>query len=308
MNREVLEGSVRLVTADEARAYTSALKANQPEAMEAICGALAYAAYAHPGAIPQAFGSVAAGWLGQPFESEAVSGTALPLTDAFWSEFWSVIDGASQGYDAGTITLRSAALATVVSPLYQAAAEEAAALYAGGETAGERPIPPRISLPALAALPAGSLGRELHAMWVDNGYDPEVLDRDAIGLTNLPPRLRYLNTRILQMHDTWHLTMGYTTSPLHEVAISAFQLAQFGHNYSAMFLVVALTITASRSPEGFPVLLQLIAEAWQHGRASPALMNIEWETIWHQPIDRIREEQGLAAFSSELPAALFGGA
>lgn len=35
-------------------------------------------------------------------------------------------------------------------------------------------------------------------MIVDNGYDPEVLDRDAIALSELPHALHYLNARILQ--------------------------------------------------------------------------------------------------------------
>ena len=107
------------------------------------------------------------------------------------------------------------------------------------------------------------------------------------------------------MHDTWHLAMGYTTSPLHEVAISGFQLAQFGHNYSAMFLVVALTIASEQSPEGFAILMQIIAEAWMHGRASPALMSIDWESIWHLPINEIRSQQQLTPFKSALPAEFF---
>ena len=112
---------------------------------------------------------------------------------------------------------------------------------------------------------------------VANGYDLEVLDREAIALSALPPALRYTNTRILQMHDVWHLVAGYTTSASHEIAISAFQLAQFGHGYSAMFLATVFTMAGRERPEGFPVLGLLVAEAWRHGRSAPSLMAVPWE-------------------------------
>lgn len=81
-----------------------------------------------------------------------------------------------------------------------------------------------ISLSELATQPATSLPRELIAMWVDNAFDPKVLDRETIGLAQLSPALCYLKTRILQMHDIWHLVAGYRTTSLHEMAISAFAL------------------------------------------------------------------------------------
>ena len=63
------------------------------------------------------------------------------------------------------------------------------------------------------------VGQELLSMWVDNGFDPEVLDRDAIGLAGLSPALRYLNTRI---YKCTILAFGGRLSDngLHEMAIS----------------------------------------------------------------------------------------
>ncbi len=52
-----------------------------------------------------------------------------------------------------------------------------------------------------------------------------MLDRDAPSLRDLPAPLNYLNARILQVHDLWHLVGGYQTTGLHEIAISAFHLA-----------------------------------------------------------------------------------
>ena len=132
MERDTLQQAVRLYTPEEYRQLTEAAKSGEPGGKERVCGALAYAAYTRPGAIPQAFGGVAAGWLEQTEADEPISGEPLPLDETFWAEFWSVVDGANEGYDATTITLRSAALAAFVSPDYQSAAEDAATLYAGG--------------------------------------------------------------------------------------------------------------------------------------------------------------------------------
>ena len=141
-------------------------------------------------------------------------------------------------------------------------------------------------------------------MLVDNNFDAEVLDREVIGLANLPPALRYVNTRILQMHDVWHLAAGYQTTSLHEIAISAFQLAQFGHNYSSMFLATVATMSCCKTPAGFGLLMQNIIEAWRHGRATPALMSIHWESEWHETPEQIRARHGITPFKGSFPPDL----
>ena len=215
-----------------------------------------------------------------------------------------MIDDAAKGYDAASITARVAALGGAVHPSFEAIAESCAQRHPGAGAALARPVPGRTDLGVLGACDENSLGKTLHNMVVDQGYDLEVLDREAIRLDALPRSLRYLNTRILQMHDVWHLVAGYKTTASHEIAISAFQLAQFGHNYSAMFLASVTTITHVMQPAGFPVLMQLIAEAWQHGRRSPALMDIEWEAEWNNPVETVRARHGIPIYQSALPADL----
>ena len=133
-----------------------------------------------------------------------------------------------------------------------------------------------ISLSDLAAQPATSLVGELLAMWLDNGFDPKVLDLEAIGLAELSPALRYLKTLILQMHDIWHLVAGLQTTSLHEMAIFALQLAQFAYNYSAQFLGTEGTTSYLRQNQGNPLLLQNMAEAWVPVCDAPHIIAIEW--------------------------------
>lgn len=271
-----------------------------------IIAAQCWVAFAAPVAITPVYDAIAAGWLDAP-EPVAPLPAAVPeapVPNALWEAVVAVVNDAEQGFDAGTITARVAALGASAAPEFGELAEQAARLHPGANDPETQTAPPLLSVPDLADTPDGSLAQALYRMLVDNGYDAEVLDREVIGLSELPPALSYLNTRILQMHDVWHLAAGYETTALHEVAISGFQLAQFGHNYSAMFLATVSVISASRSPDGFGLLLQTVAEAWQHGRACPSFMAIEWEACWQQSIETIREQRGIPAFKGSFPPDL----
>ena len=177
--------------------------------------------------------------------------------------------------------------------------------YPGVSQAAAKGYPERFALEGLAMAPKGSLGAEFHDLIVDNGFDLEVLDRDALGLADLPPPLDYLNARILQCHDLWHIVGGYRTTGLHEVAISGFQAAQFGHGYSAMFLAMVLSKVAFAESPGANMLLDVILSAWTHGRESPSLMGLDWPQIWDRTVADIRAEVGITPFTSPYPADLF---
>ena len=287
-------------------------KANDLDAAERLAAAFARTAFATPEAIMLVYDSFAHGWLGGSAalatpSLQAGAAGLLPeraeLPETFWAAFWGVVEEAGR-ISAGEITSRVAALLGLLPPEFEGRAEAAARSHPGSADAADRPLPPHLTLEMLAAQPGGSLGWDFYRLITDNKFDLEVLDRETIGLAKLPPALAYLNTRILQMHDIWHLVGGYRTTALHEVAISSFQLAQFNHSYSAMFLAVVVASGRFVFPPGLPVLLQVMAEAWLHGRTSPAFMAISWEAEWHQPAAAIREKLGIKPFASLIPADL----
>lgn len=288
-------------------------KGNDLDAAERLAAALARVAFATPEAIMLVYDAFAHGWLGNAAAlatptTQAAAAALLPeraeLPERFWTAFWSVAEDAATGISAGEITSRVAALLGLLPPEFEGRAESAARNHPGAANAADRPLPPRLTLEMLAAQPRGSLGDVFYRLITDNKFDLEVLDRDAIGLGRLPPALSYLNTRILQMHDIWHLVGGYRTTALHEVAISAFQVAQFNHNYSAMFLAVVVASGRFAFPPGLPVLLQVMAEAWLHGRTCPSFMAIGWEAEWHLPLSEIRTKFRIKPYVSLIPADL----
>lgn len=246
------------------------------------------------------------GWLGVAPRGPMIEahGAADEVPAAFWDGFWALVDDPVANRDAADITARTAALAGTL-PALKARVAQTALLYPGVRDAAAAGYPSKFTLAALARCPTGSLGAEFHALIVDNGFDLEVLDREALGLADMPSPLDYLNARILQCHDLWHILAGYRTTALHEVAISGFQMAQFGHHYSSMFLAMVTSKIAFNQPEALPLFLDTILTAWTHGRQSPALIGLDWEQLWDQPAEAIRAATGVSLYTSPYPADLF---
>ena len=228
----------------------------------------------------------------------------LAVPEALFTALWTLVDGAGGGRSALEFTQATAALGTHLDPGFRDAQLDVSRNWPGVAEAAGQGWPEPFTLAQLASAPAGSLASEFRTLIVDNGFDLEVLDRDALSLRDLPAPLNYLNARILQVHDLWHLVGGYRTTGLHEIAISAFQLAQFGHAYSAWVLAVTLA-SASVEPVRYGVLSGVIAAAWSHGRATPPLLRVDWPSVWAEPIGTVRERLGVTAFESPWPADLF---
>ena len=289
--------------ADLAQQLQSAMQGDAA-AQQQVSGAMLWTAFAAPAAVSEVYDALAAGAAGETFALESWLPAECVIPESFWDTFAETLTGPEQGYDATSITVAVAALGGSVAAQFAELAESAARQHSGSNDAANQAIPELIDVAALGQLPEGSLGHDLYRMLVDNNFDAEVLDREVIGLAHLSPALRYVNTRILQMHDVWHLAAGYQTTSLHEIAISAFQLAQFGHNYSSMFLATVATMSCCKTPAGFGLLMQNITEAWRHGRTTPPLMEINWESEWHESSEEIRKRHDIQPFKGSFPPDL----
>ena len=295
---------------DLARRLRSDAGADEAKAADrlALAAAFAHAAFAAPERIAQIYDAAASGWFGTPVTGAAVAIQDIdpaPLSAAFWADYWGLVSDSGLGLGAGDATSRTAALGGRLDPSHQMRVAHACLAYRGVSSAAMAGYPDRTRLEDLAACPAGSLGHAFYRLIVDNQFDLEVLDRDALGLADLPPPLDYLNARMLQTHDLWHILAGYETTKLHEVAISAFQMAQFGHAYSAMFLAVVATTSSAAPPEVFALLMDTILSAWVHGRATPPMLLIPWEQVWQDSTSAVRSRYGVEPYVTPYPADLF---
>lgn len=307
--REKIQQATKRTDAATLSRAVAAVKRGDRSGFIPLTGAMVWAGYSCPDATEAVYDNIASAWLGTGPTQEVPTGLPeAPLEDSFWEAFWEVVEGPPEGYDAYTVTIAVAALGDKVHPEFEPIAENHARKHPGAAIALTNPIPGFTDIDALAHCPQGSLGLSLHNMIVDNGYDPEVLDREAIKLNSKPHSLHYLNARILQMHDVWHLVAGYTTHSSNEIAISAFQLAQFGHNYSGMFLAFGMALSATKEPRGFTVIMQIVTEAWQHGRETPYMMNIEWEAEWNNSLESLRTKYNIPTYQSVFPPDLLESA
>ena len=87
------------------------------------------------------------------------------------------------------------------------------------------------------------------------------------------------------------------------MAISSFQLAQFGHNYSAMFLATVLCMSCLGIRLGFLVDAEF-CRGWHHGCHAPKFMEIEWESEWHLDIASVRQKYGIGALRRQFSPRL----
>ncbi len=272
-----------------------------------LSAALAHAAFAAPERLVETYDAAASGWRGADVQGPAIAfavAAPAPVSDALWAEVAAILDANTAPISPGEVTTRTAALGAFLDDSLKPRFAAAAAAYPGVSAAAAGGPPPRFALAALAACPKGSLGRTFHDLIVDNGFDLEVLDRDELGLSDLPAPLDYLNARILQCHDLWHIVGGYRTTALHEVAISAFQAAQFGHGYSAIFLAVTAARVAAE-PGLFGLIMDVTLDAWRHGRETPPLIGVDWENVWSGTVEDVRTRLGVQPFASPHAADLF---
>jgi ubiquinone biosynthesis protein Coq4 len=206
---------------------------------------------------------------------------------------------AEDGIDGPTVTQRIAAFGAAYPPAHRDACARAMETHTGWQELIRKTPMPRTQLGDVADCAPGTLGHTFHRLIVENGFDIEVLDPDSV--VGYHPVIDPTNRRILQTHEILHLIAGYSTSALHEVAISGFQLAQFGHGYSRDFLATAFTITTLTIPVVAPVFLQVTLEGWRHGRQTPPLLLVDWDALWTEPMDAIRQRHGVRPFASALP-------
>lgn len=293
----------------DARALAAGLKREVTGVgLKALAALALHAAVSCPERLPAIYDGASAGWRGelvkaQPITRSPAKATAIPT--AFWNAFWTLIDRPVGLLDAAAVTHETAALCGLISGDLLQRLAAAPFRFPGVPEAFAQGFPPRFDLGALSLCPEQSLGKTFHRLIVDNGFDLEVLDRENLGLRELPPPMAYVNARILQCHDLWHIVAGYETTGLHEVAISGFQLGQFGHSYSAVFLATLLARLAFERPKGAPILVDAVLTGWVHGRESPPLMGVRWERIWDQPVEAVRAQLGLRPYVSAWPADLF---
>jgi ubiquinone biosynthesis protein Coq4 len=284
---------------------------------------MSHAAFVQPERQIAIFDAIANAWL--DIDDEAQRATALqqqlpwlaqgplePWTTprGVWDAFWGVVDAppstaseAPAKDQALDFTGRVVAIGFHYDADLLMRCERAHYLHEDVRKLLEQPEV-RMTTNDLRNWPKDSLGTSLLDMLTSKGYDLEVINPDDVMLPAVFAAQNRTNRRILQLHDVWHLFAGFGFTAQGEVAISGFQLAQFGQNYSTRFLAATTAMMCLRPLVSIDQYIALISEGWRHGRRAPPLMSVQWHTMLGRSIEDLRAEMKVAAFQSRTPELL----
>jgi ubiquinone biosynthesis protein COQ4 len=142
---------------------------------------------------------------------------------------------------------------------------------------------------ALAALPAGSVGRAYLQFLKDEKITAEGLVGASVegGRTEFSdPDLNLFQDRMRDMHDLWHVLTGYKGDVVGEAALLAFTFPQTW-NPGIGFIAAAVWLKAKRVRSD---VTGFMLHAFGRGLFARWLPGEDWESILALPLDEVREK------------------
>ncbi|WP_216902314.1 Coq4 family protein [Synechococcus sp. CCY 9618] len=221
-----------------------------------------------------------------PFEAQAVPPQLFRI-------FGTVV--AMGGGDTSLELVGALSEALLETPSYALAAEHLRRDPACAALIDQRWIPPAHDLTQLAALPQGCLGQVYGSAMGQLGYDPNLHagmepTNDAV----------YVELRLSQTHDLWHVITGFDTSVIGEIGLQAFHLSQFPYPLASALTAQSLLSITVLEPELLPPLVEAIRIGLEMGREARPLFAQRWEEGWAKPLQQWREELQLRPFAEWL--------
>ena len=103
----------------------------------------------------------------------------------------------------------------------------------------------------------------------------------------------YVEARLSQTHDIWHIVTGFGVSPTEEIGLQAFHLPQFPYPLAVSLLSSSMMSTLLFNPEQLPSLLDAIQTGWIMGKNAKSFFAQKWEEAWEKPLIQWRQELNL---------------
>ncbi|MEM7097827.1 MAG: Coq4 family protein [Pseudomonadota bacterium] len=180
--------------------------------------------------------------------------------------------------------------------------QELHAIEGAREFLAARNIPEPIEVERLASCAEGTLGKGYYDFVVENN----LMDKFAVNyrefnkklhasgkLDRLPEDMSYMMVRGTQIHDFQHVLTGFDSSPLGELKLAAFYLAQLRFPYHAMRMAVTFAHAAFVNPTMTVDAMDAVVEGWSSGRQSGNINFAPWEDYLDTPVAQLRDEFGI---------------
>lgn len=147
----------------------------------------------------------------------------------------------------------------------------------------------------LRAMAPGSLGRAIGDWFVREQIGAEGLAQAAVTARSQLGAAapgdddeRVFTTRLLNLHDVFHVLAGYDRDLRGEAAVLAFTLPQTRHPGIGCLVLRILWRAGWRSDMG-----KLIRQGFRRGMRARWLVDQDWERLFERPIDDVRRELGV---------------
>ncbi|WP_107667422.1 Coq4 family protein [Cyanothece sp. BG0011] len=155
---------------------------------------------------------------------------------------------------------------------------------AGKQAFKEYPCLGNIDLNELNKLPKNSLGYCYSNHLKERGLTP--LNLEQIPITN---DYEFILVHIRDTHDIWHVVTGFDTDIIGEIQLEAFYVKQLRFSrFWLSLLAKNLLKTTLYNIENSEKYLNAITEGWIMGSNASPLFGIQWNQLWHLPLEDIR--------------------
>ncbi|MEM1414222.1 MAG: Coq4 family protein [Myxococcota bacterium] len=163
---------------------------------------------------------------------------------------------------------------------------------------------------ALAAMPAGSLGRAYLSFAQRYGLAADGLveaSRPVDYSTFEDPEHQAFAEWLRDQHDLWHVLTGYDPDVVGELSLLAFTWAQTRNPGIALITGTGYLVTTPFMARG-PAARATIREGWRRGSEAAWLPGVDWASMLPRPLDEVRRALGVGAppayarvWTKELP-------
>ncbi len=148
----------------------------------------------------------------------------------------------------------------------------------------------------MLAMPEGSLGRTICEWFIRENIGAEGLaGASEAANEQFPDRIvepgeeaRVFGSRLLNLHDVFHVLTGYDRDMRGEIAVLAFTIPQTWNTGIAYLVWRSLLNNGWNSEPG-----RLIRQGLRRGLRAKWLVDQDWESLFEQPITAVRKQLGV---------------
>lgn len=163
-----------------------------------------------------------------------------------------------------------------------------------------RHMAPAHDLAALLECPPDSLGYLYASHMQARGFRAEEL-YESLPITS---DASYVEARLSQTHDIWHIVTGFGVTEADEIGLQAFHLPQFPYPLAVTLLSSSMMSTLMLSPKDLPMLLEAIRRGWEMGQLAKPFFAQKWEDAWDKPLAQWQQELNVRTVGSGHGSAM----